>query len=58
MKGVKDTYTDEALEMIQDSCTTARDLAIIDLLASSGMHVGKMSRSIVMISTFMSENAS
>jgi site-specific recombinase XerD len=42
VKGVKDTYTDEALEMIQDSCTTARDLAIIDLLASSGMHVGKM----------------
>ena len=41
-KIVKDTYTDEALELMRDSCTTARDLAIIDLLASSGMRVGEM----------------
>ena len=41
-KVVKDTYTDEALELMRDSCTTARDLAIIDLLASSGMRVGEM----------------
>ena len=27
---------------MRDSCTTARDLAIIDLLASSGMRVGEM----------------
>jgi len=36
-KVVKDTYTDEALELMRDNCTTARDLAMIDLLASSGM---------------------
>lgn len=41
-KVVKDTYTDEALELMRDNCTTVRDLAIIDLLASSGMRVGEM----------------
>lgn len=41
-KVVKDTYTDEALEMMRDNCTTIRDLAIIDLLASSGMRVGEL----------------
>ena len=41
-KVVKDTYTDEALELMRDSCTNTRDLAIIDLLASSGMRVGEM----------------
>ncbi len=41
-KIVKDTYTDEALELMRDSCTSTRDLAIIDLLASSGMRVGEM----------------
>ena len=41
-KLVKDTYTDEALELMRDSCSCARDLAIIDLLASSGMRVGEM----------------
>ena len=41
-KVVKDTYTDEALELMRDSCTTTRDLAIIDLLTSSGMRVGEM----------------
>lgn len=41
-KIVKDTYTDEALELMRDSCGNARDLAIIDLLASSGMRVGEM----------------
>ena len=41
-KVIKDTYTDEALEQMRDSCTTPRDLAVIDLLASSGMRVGEM----------------
>ena len=41
-KVIKDTYTDEALEQMRDHCTTTRDLAIIDLLASSGMRVGEM----------------
>lgn len=39
---VKDTYTDEALEMMRDSCSNMRDLAIIDLLASTGMRVGEL----------------
>ena len=41
-KVVKDTYTDEALELMRDNCTTARDLAMIDLLSSSGMRVGEL----------------
>lgn len=41
-KMVKDTYTDEALEQMRDNCNSTRDLAIIDLLASSGMRVGEM----------------
>ena len=38
-KVIKDTYTDEALELMRDHCDSLRDLAIIDLLASSGMRV-------------------
>lgn len=41
-KVIKDTYTDEALELMRDNCGTLRDLAIIDLLTSSGMRVGEM----------------
>ena len=41
-KVIKDTYTDEALERMRDNCNSLRDLAIIDLLASSGMRVGEL----------------
>lgn len=41
-KVVKDTYTDEALELMRDNAPTQRDLSMIDLLASSGMRVGEM----------------
>lgn len=41
-KVIKDTYSDEELELMRDNCGTIRDLAIIDLLASSGMRVGEM----------------
>ena len=41
-KVVKDTYTDEALEQMRDNCGNLRDLAIIDMLASTGMRVGEM----------------
>ena len=41
-KVVKETYTDEALELMRDNAPTQRDLAMIDLLASSGMRVGEM----------------
>lgn len=41
-KVIKDTYTDEELELMRDNCQSARDLALIDLLASSGMRVGEL----------------
>ena len=41
-KVIKETYTDEALEQMRDNCESLRDLAIIDLLASSGMRVGEL----------------
>lgn len=43
-KTVKETYTDEALEQMRDHCGSIRDLAIIDLLASTGMRVGELVR--------------
>ena len=43
-KVIKDIYTDESLEIMRDNCKTKRDLAIIDLLASSGMRVGELVR--------------
>ena len=41
-KVIKETYTDEALEQMRDNCDSLRDLANIDLLASSGMRVGEL----------------
>ena len=43
-KTVKETYTDEALELMRDHCSHVRDLALIDLLASTGMRVGELVR--------------
>ena len=42
MKQVKETYSDEALEKLRDNCKTIRDLAIIDILSSTGMRVGEL----------------
>lgn len=39
---VKETYTDEALEKLRDNCENLRDLAMIDMLTSTGMRVGEM----------------
>lgn len=39
---IKETYSDEALELMRDNCKNLRDLAIIDLLSSTGMRVGEM----------------
>lgn len=39
---IKETYSDEALELMRDNCAEPRDLAIIDMLASTGMRVGEM----------------
>lgn len=41
-KVVKDTYSDEDLELMRDNCSCLRDLAIIDMLASTGMRVGEL----------------
>ena len=41
---VKEIYSDEALEIMRDSCSNVRDLAIIDILASTGMRVGELVR--------------
>lgn len=41
-KVVKDTYSDEDLELMRDNCSCVRDLAIIDMLASTGMRVGEL----------------
>lgn len=39
---IKETYSDETLELMRDRCTELRDLAMIDILASTGMRVGEM----------------
>lgn len=39
---IKNTYTDEVLETMRDNCETLRDLALIDMLASTGMRVGEL----------------
>lgn len=39
---VKETYSDEALELMRDKCSELRDLAMIDMFASTGMRVGEM----------------
>ena len=39
---IKETYSDEALETMRDSCENLRDLALIDILASTGMRVGEL----------------
>ena len=41
-KTVKETYSDESLELMRDHCRNARDLAMIDLLASTGIRVGEL----------------
>ena len=41
-KTVKETYSDEELEIMRDQCTEKRDLAMIDMLASTGMRIGEM----------------
>ena len=42
VSNIKETYTDEELELMRDNCEELRDLAIVDMLASTGMRVGEM----------------
>ena len=41
---VKETFTDENLEKLRDTCSNVRDLAILELLISTGMRVGEITR--------------
>lgn len=41
-KTVKETYSDEALEIMRDNAENIRDLALIDILTSTGMRVGEL----------------
>jgi site-specific recombinase XerD len=41
---VKEVISDEHLEKLRDCCTEARDLAMIDFLASTGIRVGELVR--------------
>jgi len=41
-KTVKETYSDESLELMRDHCDNPRDLALIDILSSTGMRVGEL----------------
>ena len=42
VSNIKETYSDETLELIRDNCNEIRDLALIDLLASTGMRIGEL----------------
>ena len=39
---LKPVYSDESLELLRDSCEEIRDLAMIDLLSSTGIRVGEL----------------
>lgn len=39
---VKEVLSDENLETLRDNCTNIRDLAIIDMLSSTGIRVGEL----------------
>lgn len=41
-KLVREVYSDEMIEAMRDHCKSIRDLAIIDLLSSTGMRVGEL----------------
>ena len=44
MAPVKAVYSDDEMELLRDNCVNIRDLALIDLLASTGMRIGELVR--------------
>jgi site-specific recombinase XerD len=43
-KVIKEAFTDENLEILRDTCDNIRNLALVEMLASTGMRVGEMIR--------------
>ena len=41
-KVIKETFSDESMEILRDTCTDLRNLAMIELLASAGIRVGEL----------------
>lgn len=41
-KVIKETFTDENMEVLRDTCSEIRNLAMIELLASAGIRVGEL----------------
>lgn len=41
-KIIKEAFTDETIEVLRDTCSEIRNLAMVELLASSGMRVGEL----------------
>ena len=41
-KEIKETISDESIELLRDNCSCIRDLAIIDLLYSTGIRIGEL----------------
>ena len=44
LQTVKPVISDESMESLRDGCKTMRDLALVDLLSSTGMRVGELVR--------------
>lgn len=41
---IKETFSDETLEILKSACTNARDLALVEFLSSTGVRVGEVVR--------------
>ena len=41
-QNIKETFSDENLEKMRDNCSCTRDLAIVEILFSTGMRVGEL----------------
>ena len=41
-KVIKETFTDENLEVLRDTCGNIRNLALVEILASTGIRVGEL----------------